>query len=97
MSATNLKIVVPSSLDPSVEQWSEDDVEMFLMANMEKYKFRDTAIQALKTQEVHGSILLTLDAVTLDRSKFGLLAGPAICIEMLVKDLKVAKGLVPGK
>jgi len=90
MSATN--IVVPPELDQDVSEWSEDDVEMFLMANIKKYGLIDTDIQAVRVQRVRGMDLLLLDGADFERC--GILIGPARRIVALVEKLKVTKGLV---
>jgi hypothetical protein len=94
MSATG--IAVPPELDQDVSKWSEDDVETFLTANMEKYGLKDTVIQAVRGQEVRGIILVWLDGEELER--WGILGGPAKTIVKIVEQLKVIKALVvPGK
>jgi hypothetical protein len=94
MSATG--IAVPPELDQDVSKWSEDDVETFLTANMEKYGLKDTVIQAVRGQEVCGIILVWLDGEELER--WGILGGPAKSIVKIVEQLKMIKGLVmPGK
>jgi hypothetical protein len=93
MRVTN--IAVPEKLDQNVNKWNEDDVQMFFMANMEEYGLRETDIQAVKIQRLCGIVLLNLDAAAF--LSFAVFGGPAMCIGVLVNDLKVAKGLVPGK
>jgi hypothetical protein len=94
MSATG--IAVPPELDQDVSKWSEDDVQTFLTANMEKYGLKDNVIQAVRGQEVRGIILVWLDGEELER--WGILGGPAKSIVKIVEQLKMIKGLVmPGK
>jgi hypothetical protein len=89
-------IAIPASLNPNVNKWNENDVEMFLMANMEEYGLMDTDIQAVKRQRVRGMDLLLLDATEF-RRWCGIPIGPARRIVALVENLKVTKGLVPSK
>jgi hypothetical protein len=93
MSAAN--VVVPLELHQNVLKWSDGDVEMFLMANMKKYKLIDTDIQGVTKQRVNGRSLVRLRDEQLKR--WGLLPGPAEHILMLVEELKTTKGLAPGK
>jgi hypothetical protein len=93
MSVTN--IAVPLELDQNVRKWNEDDVGVFLMANMEENALIDTDIQAVKIQRVCGIDLLRLKVKQLKWC--GIPIGPAERIVALVEKLKVAKGLVPGK
>jgi hypothetical protein len=92
-----LEVAVPLKLDQDVNRWNEDDVEMFLRANMKTYGLKDRDIQTVKNQRVCGIVLLDLDIDEFGSEGFGLLGGPAICFGMLVRHLKVAKKLVRGK
>ena len=94
MSATDISI--PLELDHDVNEWSENDVELFLMANMKRYRLMNQDIQAVKLQRVSGFNLLDLTGA--DFGRCGLPVGPANTIVQLVNKLKVTKGLgMPGK
>jgi hypothetical protein len=93
MSAINIAVLL--KLDQNVNKWNEDDVEMFLMANMEEYGLIDTNIQAVKMQRVRGMDLLLLDAT--EFRTCGIPIGPARRIVALVENLKVTKGLISSK
>ena len=58
MSVINISI--PPEPDHDVNEWSENDVELFLMANMKQYRLMNQDIQAVKLQRVSGFNLLDL-------------------------------------
>ena len=93
---SNPDITIPPELHQDVSEWTEDDVEMFLVANMERYHLEDIHVRTIRMQGVCGTALLLLDREIPQEWNINL--GPALCIESLVGTLKATKALVkPGK
>ena len=89
-SSTNVNI--PSELSADVQEWDDEDVGKFLMANQKKYQLKESHIDVIKNQEVSGMALLDLTDEKLE--KWGVSGESAIAIAKLVDRLKKAKGLI---
>lgn len=90
------KSTSPLMLDKPVKDWSEGDVQAFLINNQKKYHLKDTSINLIVELEFTGRGLLTLTEDKL--IGYGMNRGPACTVVCLLTDLKLAKGLSqPGK
>ncbi len=87
MSETDVNI--PSELHQDVKSWDVDDVEKFLTVNKEKYRLKDSHIQAIKKQEIDGRSLLSLTYQ--EFRECGIPIGPAKRIVILIDELKIVK------
>ena len=94
MANGNLTLKIPPGLPDDVEDWDEDDDEVFLGENKTEYHLKEAHIQTIKDQEVCGMHLLDFEPRYLISG--GMTLGGAYSICTLVRVLKVAKGLIAG-
>ncbi|KAF9003645.1 hypothetical protein BDQ17DRAFT_1409037 [Cyathus striatus] len=85
-------MIIPSKLmSMEVTEWTADDVEEFLKANMATYQLDSQYIGILKAENIQGRPLLLLTVK--DLQYIGLPIGHCKSIEWLVEELKTQKGI----
>ena len=87
MSVTN--ITIPSQ--KPINQWSEEDVQTFLTANIASYSLKVRSIEILGGEEVGGRGLLQIGLN--DLKEWGIPFGQRVNIVELINELKRPKGL----
>ena len=78
-------------LDKPVDDWSEGDVQAFLMNNQAKYHLKDASINLIVEHRIHWQGFLTITED--ERIGYGMNRGPARTVMCLITDLKLAKAL----